>query len=280
MTAQRTGHHQPRPPQRYTGPYTTPLLILAAIALLTLLAPALAPYDPRHALSGQSLAPPSPAHPLGTDALGRDVLSRTLWGGRQTLSMALLATAIAIGPGLLVGLLAGYLGGWPDRVLMGGMDILLAFPNLLLALTFISLIGTGSVQVALAVGIAGLPAYARVARTAVLRVRNQPYIEAAQAIGARPHRILVYHVLPNALETLLSFAVVSLSWALLNGAALVFLGFGGDPATPDWGAMLNEGRTAFRVAPWIALPPGIAITLTVFAINRLVDSWQDALNGQ
>jgi peptide/nickel transport system permease protein len=264
-----------RPP-RPKVPFRFPIGILIAIALLTLLAPVLALHDPRDALAGAALQPPSVTYPLGTDALGRDVYSRTLWGGRQTLSMALLATAITILPGMPVGIIAGYYGGGLDRLLMAAMDMLLAFPSLLLALALIALIGPGPAQVALAVGIAGLPAYARVARAAVLQVRSQLYVEAARAVGARSSHVLVFHVLPNILETLLSFAAVSLSWSLLNGAALAFLGFSGDPSAPDWGTMLSQGRDAFRVAPWIAIPPGIAITLTVFAVNRLADAWQDS----
>lgn len=259
--------------------YTIPLLLVTLVVLVTLLAPALAPADPRHAISHAALMPPSADHWLGTDALGRDVLSRTLWGGRQTLSMAVAALLVTIVPGVLIGGIAGYYGGWLDRILMAGMDTLLAFPSLLLALALISLTGTGVIQVSLAVGIAGLPAFARIARTAVLDVRGRLYIDAAHAIGAKPYRILLYHVLPNVMETLAGFAAVSLSWALLNGAALSFLGFNGDPATPDWGAMLAEGRAAFRVAPWIALPPGLAITTLVYSINRLADAWQDSQNG-
>lgn len=250
----------------------TPLLLLAAIALITLLAPALAPRDPRSADS-PALLPPSKEHPFGTDTLGRDVFSRTLWGGRQTLGIALLGTGIAVLPGLLVGALAGFFGGWTDRLLTATIDTLLAFPSLLLALTLIALTGSGPAQVALAVGLAGLPAYARVTRAAVIAARGQPYIEAAQAIGARPLRVLLRHALPNTREPLLGFAAVSFSWAVINGAGLVFLGFGGDPATPDWGAMLNEGRAAFRTAPWIALLPGALITLTAYAVHRLADAW-------
>jgi len=257
-------------------PYRLPLLILSSITVITLAAPLLGLPDPRDAVAEAYLQPPSLQHPFGTDTLGRDVLSRTLWGGRQTLLVALLASGIAIVPGLLLGIMAGYYQGWADRLLMAGMNVLLAFPNLLLGLAVIALIGPGRLSIALAVGLAGLPAYARVMRSAVLQVRSAPYIDAAQAIGVPPHRILLAHVLPNIQETLFSFAGVSLSWAILNGAALAFLGFGGDPAAPDWGAMLSEGRAAFRTAPWIALPPGIAITATIFAANRLADAWQDA----
>jgi peptide/nickel transport system permease protein len=266
----------PPPAAGHRRNHRLPTVVLIALVALVFAAPALSGHDPRHAFSGQALQPPTSSHPLGTDTLGRDVLSRTLWGGRQTLGVALLAMGIAVFPGLIVGLVAGYYGGWPDRLLMAAMDVLLAFPNLLLALALIALTGTGSLQVALAVGTAGLPAYARMARTAVKEVRSALFIEAAYAIGAPPRHILRMHILPNIMGALLSFGGVSLSWAILNGAALSFLGFGGDPAMPDWGAMLNEGRTAFRLAPWIALPPGLAITLTIFTVNRLADVWQDS----
>lgn len=261
--------------QRQPRPFAVPVMILGIVAVITLAAPLLNLPDPRTAVAEAHLRPPSLEHPFGTDALGRDVLSRTLWGGQQTLLVALLGAGIAILPGLVLGVMAGYNQGWTDRLLMAGMDILLAFPNLLLGLATIALIGPGRFSIALAVGLAGLPAYARVARAAVLMVRSAPYIDAAHAIGVPPGQILLFHILPNIRESLFSFAGVSLSWAILNGAALAFLGFGGDPAIPDWGAMLNEGRAVFRLAPWIALPPGIAITLTIFAANRLADAWQD-----
>lgn len=252
-----------------------PGAILVTLLLISLLAPAITHQDPRHTISGAAYMPPSSQHYFGTDTLGRDVFSRTLWGGRTTLGTALLATMITIIPGLAIGVLAGFVGGWIERLLMGAMDVLLAFPNLLLALGIITLTGTGRNQIAVAVGIAGLPAYARLARTATRDIRTTLYIEAACGLGATALHVLRYHVVPNILETLLSFAGISLSWAILNTAALAFLGFGGDPATPDWGVMLNEGRAAFRVAPWIAIPPGMAITIAIYSINRLVDSWQD-----
>lgn len=270
----------PEPLRSILPPAPTPRLpllaagIIGMIVLITLLAPILAPHDPLRVFGGQALAPPSERFPLGTDMLGRDVLSRVLWGGRQTLSTALLATAITIVPGLAVGMLAGFYGRWIDQLLMALMDILLAFPSLLFALALITLTGTGPAQVAIAVGIAGMPAYARITRTAVIDTRSRLYIEAARAVGVPQHRILGVHILPNIMNTLLNFGGVSLSWALLNSAALAFLGFIGDPSVPDWGVMLNEGRAVFRAAPWVALPPGLAITLTVYATNRLADARQ------
>lgn len=257
------------------------LVRAAAIALLLVLwvAPLLAPYDPLVADGQTAFSPPSASHLLGTDSLGRDVLSRFLAGGRQTLETTLLATWIAVIPGLVVGTGAAILGGWSDRLLMAGMDVLLAFPGLLLALVVITLLGSGPTQVALAAGIAGLPGNARLTRAAILQVLRQPYIEAAVSIGASPLRILIWHVLANALSNLLGFAAIALSWALLTGTALTFLGFSGDPSIPDWGGILNEGRAAFRTAPWIALPPGIAITLTIFLATYLADRFQDDLAG-
>ncbi|GAB4574051.1 MAG: ABC transporter permease subunit [Anaerolineae bacterium] len=262
----------PSPRRRITW---LPALVLAIVAATSLLAPLLAPHDPYSTFEGQAIMPPSRQHLLGTDSLGRDVLSRTLWGGRQTLLTALMATAIAVIPGLCMGIVAGFAGGWVDRLILALLDVLLAFPGLLLAMAIIAATGTGQLQIAAAVGITGLPAYARMIRAAVREIRNAPFVEAARAVGASHLRILVYHLLPNIRPIALSFAGVSLSWAVLNGAALAFLGLGGDPATPDWGIMLNEGRAVFRIAPWVALPPGLAITVTIFAVNRLADTFEE-----
>ncbi|MBN1964475.1 MAG: ABC transporter permease, partial [Anaerolineae bacterium] len=231
-------------------------VLLGAIVLLVLLAPWLASHDPRRAEPDVQLQPPSREHLLGTDLLGRDVASRVLVGGRSTLAMGLLAGGVILVPGLLIGLAAGTLGRLADRVIMALMDALLAFPSLLLALALVALLGSGLVQIALAVGLAGIPAYARVTRAAVLEARTRPYVEAARAVGARPAGIVWRHIVPSIAPPLLAFAGVSLSWALLNGAALTFLGYGGDVSAPDWGVMLADGRQAFRTAPWIAIAPG------------------------
>lgn len=243
------------------------LVVLAIMVLLALLAPILATHDPRHAEPGDALQAPSGAHWLGTDRLGRDVYSRVLYGGRRTLGVAAVTVLISLLPGLLIGLLAGSGSRALDAGLMALMDALLAFPSLLLALALVALLGNGLWQVAGAVGIAGVPAYARVVRAAVLEARSGEYVTAARAIGARSAGILWRHVLPAASPALLSFAGVTLSWALLNSAALMFLGLGGDISAPDWGVMLADGRQAFRTAPWIAAAPGVALSLTVMAIN-------------
>jgi peptide/nickel transport system permease protein len=249
-------------------------LILGIIVLASLLAPWLATDNPRQAAPEIQLQSPSEAHPFGTDLLGRDVYSRVLYGGRRMVGVALLALAVTLPPGLLIGLVAGYAGRWIDRALMTLMDALLAFPALLLALALITWLGSGLAQIALAVGIAGIPPYARVTRATVLEARTRPFVEAARSIGARPGHILRRHILTAAAAPLLAFAGVTLSWALLNSAALVFLGYGGDISAPDWGVMLADGRRTFQTAPWIALAPGFALSLTVFAINLLANSIQ------
>lgn len=244
-------------------------LLLAGITTFTLAAPWLAPHDPYFADTTAQLQAPSNTHWFGTDLLGRDVFSRVLWGGRRTLSIALLTVLISLGPGLTIGLVAGYAGRWIDWALMTLMDALLAFPALLLALALLALFGSGPEPVAAAVGVAGIPAYARVTRAAVLGTRNLPFIETARGLGARPTGILWRHVLPNITPPLLAFAGVTLSWAILNSAALMFLGYGGDISAADWGVMLADSRATFRTAPWAALAPGLALSTTVLAINLL-----------
>ncbi len=271
----------------WTVPARRPLLrqpaTLAALAWLTLaglgagLASFLAPAGPLAADTTRGLLPPGPGGPLGTDLLGREVLTRLLWGGRWTLGMGLLALAVAVGLGLPAGMVAGTFGGWSEAVLMRLVDALLAFPSLLLAMAVVALLGPGMGSVAVAVGLAAAPAYARVARSAALEVRAQPYVDAARALGGSEWRVLVRHVLPNAAPPLVAFAATQLGWVLLNGAALNFLGLGAPPGTPEWGAMLVEGRGYLRDAPWVSAFPGLALTLTVLAANLVGDGLQEAL---
>ncbi len=248
------------------------LLALALIVGASLFAPWIVPHDPLYAETGKELRSPSPEYPFGTDLLGRDVYSRVLEGGRQTLSVALLALVLTVAPGLLLGLVAGYAGGLVDQVIGALLDALLAFPALLLALSIVASLGNGPPQIGIAVGLAGMPSYARVARAATLSIRTRPFVDAAQALGARPARILFYHILPNVMPTLVGFATVILSWAILNAATLSFLGFGGDPSTPEWGSMLAEGRDAFRAAPWAVIAPGLAIMVTLLVVNLFADT--------
>lgn len=245
------------------------LVVLGVVIALAALAPVLATHDPRRAVPEDQLQAPSPRHYFGTDLLGRDVFSRVLYGARRTLGTALLAAGTAVGPGLLIGLAAGYAGRWIDAGLVLLVDALLAVPGLLWALALLALLGRGTAQIALAVGIAGIAPYARVTRAAVLQARTLPFVEAGRALGGRPAGIVWRHVIPAARATLLAFGGVTLSWAILNAAALAFLGYAGDIAAPDWGVMLADGRQAFRAAPWVAFAPGVMLSLTVFAVNLL-----------
>jgi peptide/nickel transport system permease protein len=250
---------------------------LALAGLGALLAPLLAPAGPLASDTARSLMPPGLDRPLGTDLFGRDMLARLLWGGRWTLGMGYVALTTAIGLGLPTGLLAGFFGGRVESVTMRVVDALLAFPGLLLAMAVIAVLGTGVGPVAVAVGLAAAPAFARVARSAALGIRSQPYVEAARALGSGPIRILVRHILPNSAAPLIAFAATQLGWVLLNGAALNFLGLGAPPGAPEWGSMLNAGRGYLRDAPWVSGFPGLALTLTVLAANVLGDSLQQVL---
>jgi ABC-type dipeptide/oligopeptide/nickel transport system permease subunit len=208
---------------------------------------------------------------MGTDLLGRDVATRVIWGSRRTLAMASVALAVTVVLGLPSGMAAGLVGGWVDALVMRTIDALLAFPGLLLAMATVAVLGTGVLPVSLAVGLSAAPAFARVARAATLEVASRPFVDASRSVGASQVRILVRHILPNAAGSLLAFAAVQLGWVVLNGAALSFLGLGGPPGTPEWGAMLAEGRSHLRDAPWIGLFPGLALTATVLAANIVGD---------
>lgn len=254
------------------------MLILVALALLALLAPWLSPYDPIAQDVLDRFAPPSAAHPLGTDHLGRDELSRLLHGGRTSL-----LTAVALGTAILligtaVGLASGFAGGKVDGLIMRVIDVLLAFPNFLLVLVVVAALGPGMVNLAIAFLLAGWVGYARVVRGLVLSARQQPYIEAAQALGFGSVRLAVRHLLPNV------FAPVMVLWTLRTGqlllafAALSFLGLGVQPPTAEWGAMLNEARDAFARAPSLMIYPGVVITLAALGFNLLGDGLRDVLD--
>ncbi len=240
--------------------------LLGLLILLSVCAPFIAPYDPL-AEVGAALAAPSTQHLFGTDLIGRDVFSRTLHGGARTLSIGIIAFACTVLIGGVIGLSAGFFGGLFDALIVSLTDALLAIPSLLIALSLLTLAGSGSLQIALAAALSGLPAYLRVVRAAARTIRTQPYIEAARAVGASNLGLLWRHALPNAAPICLSAGVVALAWAILNAATLHFLGFGGDPSLPEWGAMLAEGRAVFRAAPWVACAPGVALTLTLLAVN-------------
>lgn len=244
-------------------------LLLVVLLFFVVLAPLLAPFDPTRTDPANQLQSPTLRHILGTDLLGRDVLSRALYGGQHTLLIAALATLIALVPGVLLGVPS--IVGWADRPVAVLINALLAFPGLLLALLVITLLGQGALPLALATGIPQIAPCARITRAALRAIRTFGYVEAASALGATRGRLIIRHLLPNVLTTVLAYAGVIFAYAILNSAALSFLGLGGEPGVPDWGMMLYEGRQAFRTAPWIAPAPGFAITLTVILVNRAAD---------
>jgi peptide/nickel transport system permease protein len=248
-----------------------PLLLLFVVMGLALFAPVLAPADPMQASATHQLQAPNSAHLFGTDLLGRDVLSRLLYGGRRTLAIAALGTTFSVLLGTILGVLAGIMGSKVNGLITMTLDALLAFPSLVFALAVLTLLGPGTLPLAFATGMAQIASFARVIRSAVIRVRSLGYVEVAEAAGATRFHILSAHILPNIRETLLGYTGVVFSYSILNGAALTFLGLGGEPGIPDWGVMLSEGRATFRVAPWVSLVPGLAITVTVWSVNRIAD---------
>lgn len=254
------------------------LAIMGAFALTAILAPVLAPYDPIEQSLVDRREPPSSQNPLGLDDLGRDILSRVIFGARKSLQVGVLSVTMAIVVGTWIGATSGYLGGWVDSLVMRIMDIMLAFPALLLAIAIVTILGPGLLNMLYAIGIVSIPVYARVARASVLGVKVQDYVLAARSLGASPVRILVRHVMPNCLTPLIVQGTLGIGTAILDAAGLSFLGLGAQPPTPEWGAMLGQGRYAMFTAPHIVLFPGLAIVLTVLGFNLLGDGLRDALD--
>lgn len=247
------------------------LVVLSAILLCVALASMIAPYDPMQTNTQVSLAAPNTTHLLGTDLLGRDVLSRVLHGGQRTLIVAIGVVAVATLPTTLPTLLFVILGGIWDRLVGITINVVLAIPALLLSLVILTLAGRGWSQIVLAVGVALSAPYMRVLRSAILQVMAMPYIEGARASGAGTWWIAIHHVLPNVMTTVGAYLGVMFSYAIINAAALSFLGLGGPPGSPEWGAILAEGRLVFQQAPWVSIAPGILIVLTVMSVNAIVD---------
>jgi len=253
--------------------------LIAALIVLALLAPVLTPYDPLAQDASAQAKSPSAAHPLGTDYLGRDVLSRVIVGVRPSLGVGLVSVAIALVAGSTLGLVSGYLGGTVDLVLQRVVDVLLTLPGLVLALALLAIVGTGFASLIGVIAVVLSPGIARVVRSATLVVTASGYIESARAIGARDARIVIRHVLPNTLATILVLASLNLGNAILFEAALSFLGLGVQPPQPSWGNMLSgPARAYFEVAPWMALFPGIAVSLSVLGFNLLGDTLRDAFD--
>lgn len=254
------------------------LVVLVIIVLVALFAPILAPYSYVQQNGKLSNAGPSAAHLLGNDKLGRDILSRLIYGSRQSLSMGVFAVAIAATIGILLGAVAGYFGGWVDNLSMRLLDIYQAVPMFLLCVALAAVLGPSLRNAIIALGIGTVPGYARIMRASVLTVREKEYIESARAIDEGNMRIIAKHIIPNAIGPLIVQITMGVGACILAGSALSFIGLGAQPPIPEWGAMIADARSVMRQYPTHALYPGICVIITVLACNLLGDGLRDALD--
>lgn len=254
--------------------------IVVLVLVVAVAAPFIAAYLPDLVLAGPRLTAPSPAYPFGTDTLGRDMFSRVLHGARIAVQAALVGMGIAALLGVPSGLVAGYRGGWLDRALSRFVDIWLAFPGLLLALVIVARLGPSLSNAILAVGLLGAPGFYRLTRGLALSAGKLAYVEAARSVGCRAGRILVRHILPNLASSLIVFATLRAGTAILAVGGLSFIGLGAQPPSPEWGALLAAGRSHMDTAPWLAIYPGLSLTLTVVGLNLLGDGLRDLWDGR
>ncbi|CAN5773027.1 ABC transporter permease [soil metagenome] len=252
--------------------------IVLLLGLVALFGAALAPYDPLAMDFTARFAPPSLAHPFGTDDFGRDLFSRVLYGASVSFRVAIIAVGISGTLGVTLGVAAGYLRGWVDEVVMRTMDVLFAFPAVLLAITVMAILGRGVENAMIAIAIVYMPIFARVTRGAVIAVRDREFVTAARALGQGHLRIMAVHVLPNSLGPIIVQTSLSLAFAILAEAALSFFGLGTQPPDPSWGRMLAEGRSFLHQAPWMGIFPGLAIMVSVLGFNLLGDGLRDVLD--
>lgn len=269
------------------------MIILGGLVLVAVFAPLIAPFDPEQVLIGveegvQKRAAPCihmlgcstdlPQHIMGLDGNVRDVFSRVVFGARISLFIGFVTIGAAVVAGVILGTIAGFFGGWTDDVIMRILDVILAFPFFLLAIAIVSVLGPGLINAMIAIAIVSVPAYARVIRSSVLSVKEEEYVAAARAVGVRPSRIMLQHVLPNALAPIIVQATLGIGGAILEAAALSFLGLGAQPPAPEWGAMLSAERNQLFSAPHLVFFPGLAIMITVLGFNLLGDGVRDALD--
>jgi peptide/nickel transport system permease protein len=252
--------------------------LVAVFVLVAVLAPLLSPYDPIVADFADVLTPPSAKHLFGTDDIGRDILSRVIYGSRVSLQAGLFTVAVALAIGLPLGLIAGYVGGRVDNVLMRALEVVLSFPGLVLALGITAVLGPKLIHALFAIGVVFVPNFARLIRAQVLTVKENDFVAAARALGASDGRLVILHILPNCLAPLLVQSSFSVAFGILTESALSFLGMGTQPPTPSWGIMLSMGRGYLEQAPWLGAFPGAAIFLTVLGFNLLGDGIRDALD--
>lgn len=252
--------------------------IVAGLLLIAAIGPLFVSGDPYEMSIRERLQPPSQAHLLGTDEFGRDVLARLVHGSRLTLQIGIVSVGIALVVGGLLGVVSGFIGGWFDVAMMGLVDVLLAFPAILLALAIIAVLGPGLTNTMIAVGIASIPGFARVVRAATLEVKERVFVEAARALGGSAAHVMFRHVGTNIMSPLIVLVTLQFPIALLSSAALGFVGLGAQPPDPEWGAMLVSARDYLRRAPWLVNAPGIAIVLTVLGFNLLGNALRDALD--
>lgn len=253
------------------------LIILTLLVVGAIFAPLITPYDP-NAQDFDFLDPPSLQHPLGTDDLGRDLFTRIIYGTRISLFVGLSTVVLSLVAGVIMGLLAGFYGGWIDNLIMRYIDLQWAFPNFIIAVYLVAVFGTGLSNVIVAVTLAFLDDFARITRGMVLTIREEEFVVAARSIGMSNSRILWRHILPSAAAPIIVLATISVSYAILAEAGLSFLGLGVKPSTPTWGLILSDARSFFSRAWWLAVFPGLAIMLTVLSINFLGDTLRDVLD--
>ncbi len=254
------------------------LALVLLLILTAIVAGWIAPYDPLQMATGGMLEAPSWAHPFGTDEFGRDLFSRVIYGARLTLRVGLVAVGISLTCGFLIGIVAGYAGGWTERILMRSSDVLFSFTETLIALAAVAVLGPSLDNAIIAVGIAQIPFYARVTYSVALVEINKPYIDAGRAIGAGHLRMIFLHVLPNVVPPMIVVASLGVSTALLTAAGLSYLGLGAQPPQPEWGYMLSAGQNYFKSAPWLMMFPGVAIVIAVLGFNLLGDGLREMLD--
>ncbi len=254
------------------------LILVAIVLVAAVAAPIVAPYDPYEMNMDESLQPPSWSHPLGTDVLGRDMMSRLIYGARISLKVSVLSRLISLLIGTLLGLFAGYIGGKIDTLIMRLADVTLAYPGLLLLIAVIAAVGPSLSSLTITLGIVGWAAVARVVRAQVLSIKEREFVLAIRALGSRPESIVLRHLLPNCLSQLIIIFSMGLGMGIMAESSMSFLGLGAQPPAPSWGSMISSGLDYLRAAPWLSLAPGIGITIAVLGFNLLGDAFRDVLD--